>query len=87
VATYLIVTEALTNAVRHSTASSVVITLLADAEFCLEVTDDGRSLGHWSPGVGISGMHDRVAELGGRCEVGPGPAGGSVRVALPLALA
>ncbi|MBA3523030.1 MAG: sensor histidine kinase [Geodermatophilaceae bacterium] len=87
VAAYRIATEALTNAVRHSNASSVVITLVCDDEFCVQVTDDGRSDGHWAPGVGIGGMHDRVAELGGRCEVGPGPAGGSVRVTLPLALA
>lgn len=85
VAAYRIVTEALTNVVRHSTASRVVVRLVYDDEFCIEVHDDGRSNGSWSPGVGITGMRDRVAELGGRCDVGPGAGGGLVRVSLPMA--
>jgi signal transduction histidine kinase len=84
-AVYRIATEALTNVVRHSEASSVTIRLAADprALHC-EVLDDGRTTEPWRPGVGLSGMHERVAELGGTCSVGPAPGGGHVRVCLPL---
>jgi signal transduction histidine kinase len=42
----------------------------------VEVTDDGRGLpARPVPGVGLSSMRERAAELGGSCSVGPGPAG------------
>ena len=85
-AAYRIVTEALTNVIRHSRAGSVVVRLDADdAGLHCEVLDDGRGATAWPPGVGITGMRERVAQLGGRCEVGPGPRGGEVRVCLPMA--
>ncbi len=89
VAAYRIATEALTNVIRHSTASSVVVRLCCDRLCCddalrLDVLDNGRSAGHWSGGVGIGAMRERAAELGGQCSVGPSPAGGQVRVSLPL---
>jgi two-component system NarL family sensor kinase len=52
-----------------------------------EVLDDGGHTTAWRPGVGIAGMRERVAQLGGSSEVGPGPRGGEVRVCLPTALA
>jgi two-component system, NarL family, sensor kinase len=83
-AVYRIATEALTNVVRHSRARSVVIRLAADVSSVhCEVADDGGRTSSWRPGVGISAMRERVAELGGTCEAGPGPAGGMVRVCLP----
>jgi two-component system NarL family sensor kinase len=84
VAAYRIATEALTNAVRHSTASRVVVRLVCDVDLSVEVDDDGLGIGDWVPGVGITGMHERAAELGGSCEAGPGPHGGRIRVSLPL---
>ena len=51
----------------------------------VEVLDDGRSgNGVWYPGVGLRGMQERAAELGGRCEAGPSPAGGRVHVSLSV---
>ena len=85
VAVYRIVTEALTNTVRHSTASQVAIRVSCDRELLVEIHDDGQGIVPWSPGVGIAGMRERVAELGGRCELGPGTRGGRVFVSLPLA--
>ena len=38
----------------------------------------------WSPGVGITAMRERAAELGGACEIGPSAEGGAVRARLPL---
>jgi signal transduction histidine kinase len=87
VAAYRIATEALVNAVRHSRATQVVVRLVCGATLELEVEDDGGSSSSWSPGVGITGMRERVAELGGSCDVGPGPRGGRVVVSLPLVTA
>ncbi len=84
VAAYRIATEALNNAVRHSAAQHVVVRLTCGTDLSVEVDDDGRAGDAWTPGVGITGMQERAAELGGHCEVGPGPDGGRVRVSLPL---
>lgn len=84
-AAYRIATEALTNVIRHSTAGSVVVRLDADeAGLHCAVLDDGGGQADWRPGVGITGMQERVAQLGGWCEVGPGPHGGEVRICLPM---
>lgn len=86
-AAYRIATEALTNVIRHSRASSVLVRLgTDDAGLRCEVLDDGGHTTAWRPGVGITGMRERVAQLGGSCEVGPGPRGGEVRVCLPTTL-
>jgi signal transduction histidine kinase len=85
-AVYRIATEALTNVVRHSRADSVVVRLAHDgADLHCEVLDNGASNEAWRPGIGIVGMHERVTELGGACDVGPGPGGGHVRVRVPAA--
>jgi signal transduction histidine kinase len=87
VAAYRIATEALVNVVRHSRASQVVVRLACAESLDLEVVDDGTAAGEWAAGVGVTGMRERVAELGGSCDVGPSPAGGRVRVSLPLVVA
>ena len=87
-AAYRIATEALNNVVRHSRAAGVAIRLAADeAGLHCEVLDDGGPTSAWRPGVGIAGMRERVSQLGGSCEVGPGARGGEVRVCLPTTLA
>jgi two-component system, NarL family, sensor kinase len=89
VATYRIVTEAMTNAARHSGAGRIEITLALDGADGLrvEVRDDGTGpAAGWQPGVGVTSMRERAAELGGSCRFGPDPAGGSLVTALlPLA--
>ena len=90
VAAYRIATEALNNVVRHSTASAVRLLLRRDGadHLVVEVLDDGDMDGPscvaWRPGVGITGMRERAAELGGSCDVGPSAHGGAVRARLPL---
>ncbi len=63
--------EAITNAVRHGQAAAVAVELaFADREVRLTVTNDG-SLPP-SPirqGIGLRGMEERVALLGGRLEI------------------
>ncbi|HEU5110551.1 MAG TPA: sensor histidine kinase, partial [Micromonosporaceae bacterium] len=85
VAAYRIATEAMTNVVRHSGGRHAVLSLSADADalrLCL--TDDGAPDGTWSPGVGLDSIAERAAEVGGRSEAGPTPAGGRVYAELPL---
>jgi signal transduction histidine kinase len=85
VAAYRIVTEALTNVARHSTSATATVRLLPDADgLHLEITDRGGRNGAWRPGVGMSSMRERAAELGGTLEAGPGPGGGRVAALLPL---
>ncbi len=85
VAAYRIVTEALTNTVRHSTASVVEVGITATAgTLRLTVRDDGRPGRPWIAGVGLHSLRDRAAELGGRFEAAPTPSGGLVTADLPV---
>ncbi|RZU22288.1 histidine kinase [Kribbella rubisoli] len=85
VAAYRIATEALTNVVRHSRATSAVLALRCGSDLEIEVTDDGPPNGAWHPGVGLQAMRERAAELGGTFNAGPTPTGGLVRASFPLA--
>jgi signal transduction histidine kinase len=84
VAAYRIATEALTNTVRHSHATRVVVRLRCAEGLDIEVLDNGPGGDPWRPGVGLQAMQERAAELGGRYQAGPSDAGGRVHVRLPL---
>jgi signal transduction histidine kinase len=86
VAAYRIVTEALTNVTRHSNADSAVVTLaVRGGELTVAVHDDGVNVGGgWQPGVGLTSIRERAAELGGRCSIQLDRTGGRVDVALPI---
>ena len=86
-AAYRIATEALANAGRHARARTCRIVLRADvAEFSVTIADDGVGLpAGYRAGVGILGMRERAAELGGTCIVEASPAGGTrVRASWPM---
>jgi signal transduction histidine kinase len=89
VAAYRIVQEALTNVVRHAQARNGCVRLAVDPDgFTVEVTDDGAGLPAVGlvPGVGLSSMRERAAEMGGSLQVTAGPDGGTrVLARLPLA--
>jgi signal transduction histidine kinase len=87
VAALRIAQEALHNAVRHAGADTVAVRVRAGADAVeVDVTDDGRGLpGRPVPGVGLSSMRERAAELGGSCSVGPAdPSGTRVHAVLPI---
>ncbi|MDQ7911300.1 histidine kinase [Phytohabitans sp. ZYX-F-186] len=85
VAAYRTAVEAVTNAVRHSDGKHCHVRLTATpGTLTLQVTDDGGSAGPWLPGVGVTAMRERAAELGGSCHAAPGPDGGTVIAHFPL---
>lgn len=87
VAAYMIVLEALTNAVRHSGARRCTIDIGVNDELRVEIADDGTGLrSDFRPGVGLSSMRERAAELGGSLLVEPGDSGVRVVARLPLAM-
>jgi signal transduction histidine kinase len=86
VACYRIAQEAMTNVVRHAQANNCALTLAVDGALSLDVVDDGQGLpAERRAGVGLSSMRERAAEVGGQCQIEPGPAGGTrVRARLPM---
>ena len=78
-AAYRIVQEALTNVSRHAGEASASVRLCyAPASLSVQVDDDGtgtvpRPAG---TGLGLIGLRDQVAALGGRLHAGPREAGG-----------
>ena len=86
-AAYRIVQEAVTNVLRHASATRLDCVIgVGHGELRLEVTDDGRGLpSQQSDGHGFTGMRERVQMYGGSLEVGPQPGGGfAVRAVLPV---
>jgi two-component system NarL family sensor kinase len=84
VAVYRVATEALTNVARHATATRASLMLHCGDELEVRILDNGNGAAEWRPGVGLSGMRQRIDELGGRLEAGPDPAGGRVVATFPL---
>ena len=83
---YYIVSEALTNVVKHAqaTKAKVDMTLTGDA-LRFEITDDGRGGADPSGGSGILGLRDRAEAVGGTLFVISPPGKGTVVTAqLPL---
>ncbi|MEI6491713.1 MAG: ATP-binding protein [Verrucomicrobiota bacterium] len=80
---FRIIQEAMTNIYRHSGATRAWIILdRKDSEIELEIRDNGSgfptSEGRTSGGVGLAGMRERLAELGGRLEIRSSPYGVSI---------
>jgi signal transduction histidine kinase len=87
VAAYRITLEALANFVRHSQGKNGYVSVsLIDKNLQVEVRDDGLGLPREiRPGVGLSSMRQRAAELGGTCVIEALPQRGTrVLARLPL---
>jgi signal transduction histidine kinase len=77
-AAYFVVSEALSNVVKHAHASGVVVSVAAhDGELAVVVVDDG--VGGASPGAGsgLAGLYDRVHALDGELTVESRPGRGT----------
>ncbi|MEV4148267.1 histidine kinase [Amycolatopsis sp. NPDC049691] len=83
---YRIVQESLTNVARHAAAATASVRIdHRPGTLVVRVDDDGKSTVDSVPGVGLTGMRERVTALGGRLDAGPRREGGfSVRAELPV---
>jgi len=89
-AVYRAIQESLTNIARHAGAKSAWATLAAaNDEVHFEMEDDGRGIAPQDlakvRSLGLKGMRERLAYLGGSLEIARAPRGGTrVRVRVPL---
>lgn len=79
-AAYFVVTEALTNAAKHSGAARVAVRIAEDDDGALQVavSDDGVGGAHPGKGHGLAGLRDRLAGVDGTLEVRSPEGGGTV---------
>lgn len=90
---FRILQEALTNIHRHSGSKTASVRIGADLQQAwLHVQDQGKGSGNgngvsgeFRPGIGITGMRERVKDLSGTLEIRSDQSGTRVRVVLPLA--
>lgn len=92
-ALFRVLQESLTNVHRHAKASNVTVEIkCTDDEVILIICDDGTGIprdallrfrsGH-AGGIGLAGMRERLAELGGTLEVDADEHGTQIRATLP----
>src|SRR5262245_35230163 len=90
---YRVVQEALTNVVKHASASEVSVTVTSDSgRLVCSVRDDGvgfdvaaQASGQGARGLGLLAMKQRVAPLGGDCEITSSVGQGTeIRLSIPL---
>jgi signal transduction histidine kinase len=86
-ALYRVAQEALHNALQHSGATSVGVTLTRTARrITLDIKDDGHGFTPRAPsgGVGLASMRDRAQAAGGTLTIKSGAAGTLVRMTVPV---
>jgi len=75
---YFVAAEAITNAVKHSRATHICVSLQRVTDrVVLEIADDGRGGADISAGTGLRGLSDRVAAVGGQLQVESDSGGGT----------
>jgi len=83
---YRIVQESLTNAIRHGKATEVRLQFWIHEE-TLKITihDNGLGAQEITKGIGLTGMEERMEELGGKIQAGNAPEGGfTLHLSVPL---
>ena len=85
-----ILREAIANAVRHSDASVIIVSLTKRHDLLkLQVSDNGKGIEEWQiydhNSFGLTGLRERVRMLDGKCKICGNPATGTtVLVEIPL---
>lgn len=93
---FRVMQEALANVYRHAKASKGSVRVLRTSDLVtLEVEDNGKGIPRdkltrfnrngTGMGVGLTGMRERIRDLGGKFELVTGPTGTVVRVSVPIA--
>jgi signal transduction histidine kinase len=83
-ALYYAVSESLTNAVKHSHASALSVTITSGEKLQASIVDDGVG-GADANGSGLVGLRDRVEALGGRFALDSPTSGGTkISIELPV---
>lgn len=73
-----VVTEGLSNAVRHSGADAMRVAVTVDEGFvCVQVQDNGSGVSTQSPGNGLTNLQQRAEKLGGTFELSSSPDAGT----------
>lgn len=73
-----VITEGLSNAVRHSGADSIQVTVsVSEGHICVSIQDNGEGFGSPAPGNGLSNMAHRAKALGGTFDVASAPGAGT----------
>jgi len=86
IALYRVIQECLTNIQRHSKTKTATIRIILEGQKLIaEVQDFGKGFGKKHEGMGITGMRERMRELGGHLEIESGKVGTTVKAQLPLA--
>jgi signal transduction histidine kinase len=79
---YFVVSEALTNSVKHSGARRAEVRADADnGGLLVEIRDDGAGGAEIEAGTGLEGLQDRLAALDGHLQIESPPGGGTRIVA------
>jgi len=83
---YRMVQESLTNALRHGSATQITVNFwVIDGALRLSITDNGAGSGEVVPGIGLAGMAERIAHVGGSMKAENAPFGFVVSGEIPLA--
>jgi signal transduction histidine kinase len=84
-AVYYLVSEALTNTVKHAAATAASVDVRSeDGRIVVEVADDGRGGADPAQGSGLRGLNDRVEAVGGTLVITSGQAGTTVQAVFPV---
>jgi signal transduction histidine kinase len=85
-AVYYVVSEALTNAIKHSRATAISVRVASNRDVVhARIADDGAGGAGAEVGSGLSGLSDRVEALGGRFVLESPPGSGTaISIELPM---
>jgi len=84
-AVYRMIQECLTNALRHGNATEITVSFwVVEAAVRVSVADNGAGSKEIVPGVGLAGMTERIAHLGGTMKAENTPFGFLVLAEIPL---
>ncbi|MEO6793590.1 MAG: GAF domain-containing sensor histidine kinase [Mycobacterium sp.] len=73
-----VVSEAVSNAVRHSGATALTVQVKVEDELSIEVCDNGCGIPEGITASGLANLRQRAAQAGGTFDIGSPPEGGTV---------